>query len=189
LFNIYINKAIKEWTQTARNDIQLTSEKIIQTIFYAEVIIAKSDDELQMAINELNKIIKKSDMKISLSKTKAMGFCGENIERVKLEIEEKIIEQASNFNYLGYLISNYANDISKKLQRYNKMNGIIKDHFGKHMTTETKLGIHNIPSKAVSCYGSENWITNQRDAKTLEAAQMSPEIITRPYKIGPPEKS
>jgi hypothetical protein len=41
-----------------------------------QVIIAKSDDELQMAVNELNKIIKKYDMKISPSKTKVLGFCG-----------------------------------------------------------------------------------------------------------------
>jgi hypothetical protein len=33
---------------------------------------------------------------------KAMGFCVKNIKRVKLEIEGKIIEQISNFSYLGY---------------------------------------------------------------------------------------
>jgi hypothetical protein len=45
-------------------------------------------------------------MKISTSKTKAIGVCGKNIQRVKIEIEGKIIEQVSNFNYLGSLISN-----------------------------------------------------------------------------------
>jgi transcription antitermination factor NusA-like protein len=43
-------------------------------------------------------------MKISTSKTKAIGVCGKNIQRVKKEIEGKIIEQVSNFNYLGSLI-------------------------------------------------------------------------------------
>jgi hypothetical protein len=52
------------------------------------------------------------------------------------------------------------------------MNGIIKRHFGKHMTTDTKLLIHNIISKAALCYGSEAWIINKRDAQKLEAAQM-----------------
>jgi hypothetical protein len=33
-----------------------------------------------MAVNELNKIIKKYDMKISPFKTKAIGFCGKNIK-------------------------------------------------------------------------------------------------------------
>jgi hypothetical protein len=60
------------------------------------------------------------------------------VQRVKIEIEVKIIEQVSNLNYLGGLISNEEKDINAKLQRYNKMNGIIKRHFGKQMTTDTK---------------------------------------------------
>jgi hypothetical protein len=59
-----------------------------------------------MAVNELNKIAKKYDLKISTFKTKAIAVCGKNIQRVKIEIEGKIIEQVSNFNYLGSLISN-----------------------------------------------------------------------------------
>jgi hypothetical protein len=39
-----------------------------------------------------------------------------NIKRVKLESEGKIIKQVSNFNYLGYIISDDDNDISIKLQ-------------------------------------------------------------------------
>jgi hypothetical protein len=39
-------------------------------------------------------------MKITASKTKAAGVCGKNVQRVKIEIEGKIIEQVSNFNYL-----------------------------------------------------------------------------------------
>jgi hypothetical protein len=78
----------------------LTSEKVIQTILYADnqVTIAKSNEELQTAVNEPNKIIKKYDMKIPPSKTKEMGFCGKNAKSVKLETEGKVIEHVSNFN-------------------------------------------------------------------------------------------
>jgi hypothetical protein len=111
-------------------------------------------------------------MKISSSKTRTMALCGKNIQRVEIETEGKIIEQVSNFNYLGHLISNEEKDINIKLQIYNKMNGIIKCHLGKQMTTYTKLRLHNITSKAGSCYGNENWITNKKEAQKLEAAQM-----------------
>jgi hypothetical protein len=53
--------------------------------------------------------------------------------------------------------------VCTKLQRYNKLNGIIKSNFGKHMTTDTKFRLHNITSEASLCYCSENWITNKRD--------------------------
>jgi hypothetical protein len=67
-----------------------------------------------MAVNELNKTAKKYDMKVSTSKTKAIRVCGKHIQRVKIEIEGKIIEQVSNFNYLGSLISNEEKDIHTK---------------------------------------------------------------------------
>jgi RNA binding exosome subunit len=156
LLYIYINKAMKEWKQTTQSGIQLRSGKIIQTILYADdqVITAESEDELQI-VNELDKIVKKYGTKISTTKTKTTGLCGKNIQRVKIEIEGKMIEQVSSFNYLGNLISNEEKDINIKLQRYNKMNGIIKCNFAKHMTMDTKLRIHNITSKAALCYGSE----------------------------------
>jgi hypothetical protein len=40
---------------------------------------------------------------------------GKKIKSVKLETEGKIIEQVSNFNYLGHVTSNDDNDISIKL--------------------------------------------------------------------------
>jgi hypothetical protein len=40
------------------------------------------------------------------------------------------------------------------------------------MTTDTKLRLRNITSKASLCYGSENWIISKRDAQKLVAAQM-----------------
>jgi hypothetical protein len=57
------------------------------------------------------------------------------------------------------------------------MNEIIKRHFGKNITIDTKLRIRNITFKAALCYGSEVWIINKRDVQKLEAAQM---IFLRP---------
>jgi hypothetical protein len=49
-------------------------------------MLTKSEDLLRMAVKELNKIVKKYDVKISTSKTKTIGVCGKNIQRVKTEI-------------------------------------------------------------------------------------------------------
>jgi hypothetical protein len=91
---------------------------------------------------------------------------------------------------LGNLISNKEKNINIKLQRYNKMNGVIKSQFGKHMTIDTRLRIYNITSKAALCYGSEVRTINKRDAQKLEAAEvrfLRPlSGLTRFY--GPPKK-
>ena len=66
-------------------------------------------------------------------------MCGNNIQRVKIVIDDKIIEQVTEFKYLGYFISEYKRDLEDKLQTYNKINGAIRRHFGKKMNKETKL--------------------------------------------------
>jgi hypothetical protein len=68
------------------------------------------------------------------------------------------------------MFSDHLKDIDIKLQTYNKLNGIIKRNFGKQMTTETKLKLHNITSKPALKYGSETWVMN--NTQRLEAAQM-----------------
>ena len=42
-----------------------------------------------------------------------------------------IIEQVTDFKYLGYRTSEYKSDLEDKLQTYNKINGAIRRHFGK----------------------------------------------------------
>jgi hypothetical protein len=60
------------------------------------------------------------------------------------------------------------------LRIQNKVNGIIKCHFGKcdDRVKITKLRIHIITSEVAFCCYRENWIINKRDAQILEAAQM-----------------
>ena len=62
-------------------------------------------------------------------------------------INGNIIEQVTDFKYLGYRIAEYGSDLEDKFQTYNKINGVIRRHFGKQMNKETNLGIHNIAAK------------------------------------------
>jgi hypothetical protein len=87
-------------------------------------------------------------------------------------INDNPIEEVSEFKYLGYLISDYRSDLEGKIQTYNKINGVIRRHFGKQMTKETRLTIHNITAKAALKFGSEAWVLKKRDEQRLEAAQM-----------------
>ena len=70
-------------------------------------------------------------MTVSSTKTKSMAMCGNNIKRVKIVIDDKTIEQVTEFKYLGCCISEYKRDLEDKLQTYNKINGVIRRHFEK----------------------------------------------------------
>jgi predicted SPOUT superfamily RNA methylase MTH1 len=77
------------------------------------------------------------DSKNSSTKTKSMAVWGNHIQTVKIVINDNIIEQATDFKYLGYRISEYGSDLEDKLQTYNKINGATRRHFGKQMNKES----------------------------------------------------
>jgi hypothetical protein len=96
-------------------------------------------------------------MKIPKTKTDAMEICENNIQRVKTELDRKIIEQVSEFKYIGNTVPFDSKHIEFKIQTDNKINGIIRRSFGKQMFRETQLRLYNIISKSVLTYGNENW--------------------------------
>ena len=81
-----------------------------------------------------------------------------HIQRVKIGINDNIIEKVTDFKYLGYRISEYGSDLEDKLQTYNKINGAIRRHIGKQMNKERKPRILNITAKAALKFGSEAWV-------------------------------
>ena len=70
-----------------------------------------------------------------------MAMWGNRILRVQIVINDNIIEQVREFKYLGYCISEYRRDLEDKLQTYNKINGVIRRHFGK--TNEQRNKVKN----------------------------------------------
>ena len=68
------------------------------------------------------------------TKTKAMEMNGKRIPRVKI-INNKIIDQVTEFIYLGRHLSQYNNqkDIDRNLTKYNTLNESLKINFGKQM--------------------------------------------------------
>ena len=73
------------------------------TTLYADnqVVIARSEDELQEAVFKLGNVVKSFYLRISTSKTKVMAFCGAYPVRAKIIVENTAIEQVNSFTYLG----------------------------------------------------------------------------------------
>jgi hypothetical protein len=157
LFDAY--KILQEFKMVINKSIQPTNRKKINMILYADdqILMATSEDELQTMAYHLHLIARKYKMNIPNIKTKSMAMCGNHIQRAKIVINDNPIEQVSDFKYIGYLISDYKSDLEDKIQTYNKINGIIRRHFGKQMTEETKLRIH-ITAKAALKFDSEAWV-------------------------------
>ena len=94
LLNIYINKIIQEFKTVIKKCIKLNNRKLVNTILYADdqILMATSEDDLQTMAHHLNLIARKYKMTISSTKTKSMAMWGNHIQRVKIVINNNIIE-------------------------------------------------------------------------------------------------
>ena len=120
LFNIYINKIVQEFKTVIKKGLQLKKRKLVNTILYADdqILMATSEDELQIMSYHLNLISRKYKMTIPNTKAKSMVMCGNHIQRVKIVINDNFIDEVTDFKYL----SDYKSDFEDKLQTYNKIN-------------------------------------------------------------------
>ena len=99
LFNIYINKIIQDFKTLIKKGIQLNNRKLMNTILYADaqILMATSEDDLQTMAHHLKLIARTYKMTISSTKTKSMAMWGNHTQRVKIVINDNIIEQVTGF--------------------------------------------------------------------------------------------
>jgi hypothetical protein len=122
--------------------------------------------------HHLNLTARKYKMTIFSTITKSKAVLRNHIQKVQIEINDKIMAQVTDFIYLVFHISEYKSNLEDKLQLYNKMNGVLRRHFVKQMKIETKLSIPSITAKAALKFGSGYRIMKKREEKRLEAAEM-----------------
>jgi hypothetical protein len=91
-----------------KRGIQINNRKIVNTILHADdqILIATSEDDLQIMAHQLNLLARKYKMTISSTKTKSISMWGNLIQTVKIVINDNIIEQVTDFKYLGIVYQN-----------------------------------------------------------------------------------
>lgn len=74
--NIYMNHIIRLWRQNFHAGIPLSRNSHLNTLLFADdqIIIAKTEFELQCAMHNLENTVSKFDMTISTQKMKVMAF-------------------------------------------------------------------------------------------------------------------
>jgi hypothetical protein len=137
----------------------------INTLLFADdqVILANSEDNLQRAIHRLNVMSKDYNMRISVDKTKLLALRGKDPIRIKIVINERILDQVLNFNCLGYNMGlNREKDINVKLQRFQQICGTIKRTLAIKVRKEMLLRFYKIMAIPILLYDSECWTLAKR---------------------------
>ena len=71
-----------------------------------------------------------------------MAMWGNHTQRVKIVINDNIIEKVTDFKYLGYRISEYGSDLEDKLQTYKQNKRSYMETFWK--TNEQRNKVKNL---------------------------------------------
>lgn len=110
------------------------------------VLIAESEDGVQILLQVINQTAKSLNMNISTAKTKCMSTSKIPL-RYKLAIDGKIIHQEMQFRYLGVEISGYG-DVETEVREQTNKAVRIAAYFNnriwrnKHMAIEPKSRIY-----------------------------------------------
>lgn len=174
LFNLYMDEVIRIWLNEISLDFKLNDINCT-TILFADdqVVISESENALQQAVFKLDRIASSFNMKISSNKTKAMAFIGSQPVRVKLVIENRIIEQINTFTYLGCSIT-YGKkcEIQEKLNKFNNFCGTIRRTLGKKVRKETLMKYYKVMAIPSLLYGCESWVLKKNEERRIEASEM-----------------
>jgi hypothetical protein len=92
---------------TRHGNIPISRNFNSDTRFFADdqVLLTKSEDDLQYSVHNLNNRAEELPMEISTGKTKIMAFKGKEPVKSKICINNSTLEQVNIFNYLGCNIS------------------------------------------------------------------------------------
>ena len=112
-----------------------------------------------------------------------MAFKGRVSVRIKIVIDNEIIERVHLFNCLGNVISYEGElDIDNKLNNFLKITGILINVFRQQKTLKkTRIKLHDTLALPVLIYGSETWTVIASDARRITAAEMKYMRITAGY--------
>ena len=176
LFNLYLDEALREWKNLLTSyTLNLNNNEYVLTMLFADdqVVIASSEDELQLATHKLNQVVSNFNMKISTKKTKVLAFRGKEQARCKIVINNEMIEQVSTFKFLGCTMSIYQeDDIAKKVEKFNFINGTIRRTLKNKVRKDTMLKFYKVMSIPTITYGSETWTINNKNKKRIQSAEM-----------------
>jgi hypothetical protein len=139
------------------------------------VILQENEDNVQKSMYELRKLSNICNFKICATKTKVMAFRGKYLIRSKITLDNNsIIEQVSDFNYLGCNVTYaYDKDLNKKkINKCQSICGVISRTLKRKIREETNFKFYKVMAIPVLLYVAKPWALKRREWNRIQAAEM-----------------
>ncbi|VVC36881.1 Reverse transcriptase domain [Cinara cedri] len=161
LFNCYIEKSIME-----------VKDKLNRL----GIGLAETEHDLQRALEEMQIIINKYQMRINSSKTKILVCAREPTINANIYLENQLISQVSSFKYLESLITSDGRSSQAIKQRIGQAKTTFikkkKILVSKKISRAIKKNFLKTFVWSVTLYGCETWVINEKEKKFPEAFEM-----------------
>lgn len=166
---------VRQWNFRINGGIHIAPNFIFKTMLFADdqIVVSRTESELQRAVYELQKVCEKYNFKISLNKTKTMAFQGKYSVRTKIVLNDTPLEQVTSFKYLGtQLTYKHDSDCKYKLPIFQQLCGTINRNLKNKARKETQIKFYKVMAVPSLLFGSETWTMTAADSKKLQAAEM-----------------
>ncbi|TKR58647.1 hypothetical protein L596_030063 [Steinernema carpocapsae] len=170
LFNAALEETFKELRWEDRG-LNINGRRISNLRFADDIVlIADTEEELQLMVTELQEASRRSGLKINRQKTKAMAA-----EEINILLDGEAIEQVTSFVYLGQAIQ-VRRDPCKEIGRRISSGWNAFRKYGPFLTCRSvqmrwKRRLFNQCILPALLYGCESWALTQAARKKLAVAQ------------------
>ena len=158
LFNLVMDKIIANLPQELGYKM---GRFLIHIMCYADdaVLIADSEENLQILMTKFDEMAEKLNMEISLNKSKCLVVSKRNI-KCEIRIKNTLLDQVSTFNYLGVEISakrDLKQEVKNQATKAARISGCLYNLVwnNKYMSAEAKTRIYKTTVRPVLTYAAE----------------------------------
>jgi hypothetical protein len=176
LFNLIMDKIIEEVAEL--NVGYRMGERLLNIECYADdaTIIAESEQDLQLMLNQFHMASMRYNMSISISKTKCMTIARQQTG-CNVTIDRTPVEQVTKFKYLGVSIASNSDlygEVLEQTQKAAAISGCLREAIWKneHMNIPSKVRIYKTCVRPIMTYGIESRADTVRTKNLLRTSEM-----------------
>lgn len=176
LFNLIMDRII-ERVRKVKHGYRL-GRHLLKIVCFADdaALLADTEDGLQWLLQAFKSEAEELNMKISIKKTKSMVISREP-RRCKLVVDDNIIEQVSDFSYLGVKISSWGNlagvvreQVNKSARVAGALNSLIwRNQF---MTSQCKVRVYKTCVRPIMTYAVETRADTSETKRMMRTNEM-----------------
>ena len=176
LFNIYLDRVLKEALPLFRGGAGLNNCQIQVTMFADDtVLLAESEEELKWNVEKLHEAMKKHKLKVNWSKSNTMVFSRVPTE-CNIEIDGEKVKNVTETVYLGVKLSEdgkMGGELERRIGMTMQTVGAMKKVYeSREISRETKVTVFEAVAIPTLTYGCEVWVLTKKEKSRLQATEM-----------------